>query len=299
MSALGAASPHTAPGITLGMPPRIRAAIAADYPTYQRLFPELATGDRVLEADEFEREVMPTMLVAEPALGYVHYAALKGVTFVRHVATAPEARRQGIARMLLQEVADGARAPESTEWCLNVKPDNAAAIALYEGLGMSRRSMSRALGIRWRTIEDAPVDVVAAASVVAREILSEDDARVTTAMRLMPGQLETARAMGGRTLFMLEAPGIVVGAAIFDPKFPGAYPFRVARPELAPVLLRALQPFKLPAQDMLSVVCEDQPDVAALLESLGAWLKLEAIHMRGPLTGSRSPPSGTGRSARG
>ena len=38
------------------MPPRVRAATAADCPTFVRLFPELGGPDRVLEAPQVERE---------------------------------------------------------------------------------------------------------------------------------------------------------------------------------------------------------------------------------------------------
>lgn len=259
------------------MPPRIRPATSADYPIFERLFPELAVPDAVPDAATFEREIVPTALIADDGAGYVHYAILQGNSYVRHLVTAPEARRQGIGRALLDAVATTARAAGSTTWSLNVKPDNASAIALYEAIGMKRTYATRAVGVKW---ESVVVDAKDAANVVAREILPEDDARVTTAMKIMPGLLARSRDLGKR-LVLLEAPGIVVGAAVFDPKFPGAYPFRVARPELSFVLLAALQEYR--EHDWTAVVCEDAPDVAAYLEARGAWLKIESVHMEGPL----------------
>ena len=102
-------------------------------------------------------------------------------------------------------------------------------------------------------------------------------------MRLDDGQLATARAVSGRVLKMLEEDGQVVGAAIFHPDFPGAYPFRVARPELALVLLRALRPHARPEDAKLGIMTENQPDVAEALLAAGATLKLDIVHLKGPL----------------
>jgi hypothetical protein len=167
-----------------------------------------------------------------------------------------------------------------------VKPGNTPAITLYEALGMTRAHTSRAIDMTWSAIEAAPVVETA---VTARDIAPEDDARVETAMHLLDGQLAGARLTSGRVLKMLEEPdGRVVGASIFHPDFPGAYPFRVARPELALVLLRALRPHARPADAKLGIVTENQPDVADALVAQGAIVKLDILHMSGPLPAASS-----------
>ena len=82
---------------------------------------------------------------------------------------------------------------------------------------------------------------------------------------------------------MDEGDGRIVGATIFDPSFPGAYPFRAARPELALVLLRAIRPSARPGDAFVRVVCEGQADVANALLAAGATQKMDSLHMRGAL----------------
>lgn len=128
--------------------------------------------------------------------------------------------------------------------------------------------------------------------VHARSIAAEDDARVESAMRLVSGQLRVTRATGDRVLMMLEeraegTPPEVAGAAVFDPLFPGAFPFRVARPELALVLLRALRPYARPDDAFVGLVVEDQPAVADAFVAAGAVVRLETVHMKGSLPPAR------------
>ena len=51
------------------------------------------------------------------------------------VGTVPHARREGVARRLVEAMLDEARRREATEVFLEVRVDNEAAKALYEGFG--------------------------------------------------------------------------------------------------------------------------------------------------------------------
>ena len=73
------------------------------------------------------------------------------------------------------------------------------------------------------------------------------------------------------------------GFASFDPDFPGAYPFRVARPGLARPLLVALRPHARPDTIMQLVIEDDEPLYHRLL-AVGAALRLEIAHLRGDLS---------------
>jgi len=263
----------------------IRDAVAADYATFARLFPELETGDPIPDEARFTSELMATTIIAEEggaALGVLVYVVLTGVAHVRIIVVDPSARRRGIGRALMREAAERFRAAKCAAWCLNTFPHNAKAIALYESLGLRRVYISKALRLPW-SIVDARRASGGSAGFRARPVEPADDERVEAATSLLPGQLADGRA-NGRVLRQLEDDtGAVVGAAIFDPKFPGAYPFRVVRPELAWPLLAALRPDARPEDTIVNLVIEGQPEVADELLASGATLRLETQHMRGPL----------------
>lgn len=267
---------------------RIRPAEPRDHAEFQRLCPELAVDDPPIEEARFLRELLPTMLVVEgaggargPLAGYTFFQLLNGVAYVRHIVTAPEARRTGVGRALMSAVAERARAAGCTSWCLNVKPGNTAARALYESVGLRPAFESQAMKITWAQVDAA--ERVQNAHITARPIEPADDARVEAAMKMMSGQLATARAMGGRVLTALHEGDDVVAASVFDPAFPGAYPFRAARPELALALLRALQPHALPAIPFVKMVSEGERWVTDALVAAGAEVTLDILHMKGPL----------------
>ena len=65
--------------------------------------------------------------------------------------------------------------------------------------------------------------------------------------------------------------------------FPGAFPFRVARPGHARTLLLGLQPHALPELAHMHVVVEDDEPLRALLVAAGAELRLELLFLRGEL----------------
>jgi GNAT superfamily N-acetyltransferase len=277
---------------------RIRSALRGDHPAFERLFPELEVDDPPIGEDKFDRELVPTMLVVEagegpdPAriVGYALYQIMKDVTYVRHIVTAPEARRSGVGRALMEAIAERGRAAGCSTWCLNVKPLNAAAIALYGTMGMAPVFESRALKMSWASALVMPR--VQNARIAVRLVAPEDDAQVEPAMKLFAGQLALARAQGRVIVGLFDDAngGHVLGASVFDPSYPGAYPFRVARPELAVELLHALRPYARPSDDVVNVVVEGQLDVADVLLAAGATLRMESVHMRGPL-GPLGPPT--------
>jgi ribosomal-protein-alanine N-acetyltransferase len=58
-----------------------------------------------------------------------------GESEILTLATAPDARRQGMARALLVDAAAAAARQQVTAMFLEVAEDNRAALALYRGLG--------------------------------------------------------------------------------------------------------------------------------------------------------------------
>lgn len=291
-----------------GLPgkPRIRPARAADHGAFARLFPELRVDDPVVDQAVFSRELVPTTVVAvvvegdgepggarnEAVVGYAYFQLMGAVAYVRHIVSAPEARRAGVGRALMAAIEERASAAGCTSWCLNVKPDNAPAIALYERLGFRAKLMSKAMKMAWTLIDDlvaadakqpaAPIEVLA--------VEAADDAAVEAESGLLPGQLAAARALGDRVLLAArDGTGAIVGATVFAPKFPGAYPFRAADFHVALRLLRAMRPHAIDVDRPLNIVCEGQPELADALLRAGATLKLDILHMVAPLRGGPSP----------
>ncbi len=80
---------------------------------------------------------------ADRAVGFVVYWVIHDEMHVLDVATAPEARRRGLARALMVEaMADAARRGASRA-LLEVRRSNTPAIALYRALGFLQDTVRR------------------------------------------------------------------------------------------------------------------------------------------------------------
>lgn len=254
----------------------VRPATPDDYPAFAALFPELGVEDTLPSPERFAREM--TVLVATTpsgaVVGYTFFQIYVEECLVRHLVVGPTARRMGAGKALMNAVAARARAAGCVRWALNVKPDNVAARRLYEALGLAPAFESRSLRLNWSLVPMERAD--------ARIVGPEDDARITEAMALPVGQLADMRSKG-RVLVAIDEDGVTAALAIFDPAFPGAYPFRAARPELAFALLASLRPHARPADTVINVFVEGQPAIADGLVAAGAVVKLDVLHMRGTL----------------
>ncbi|UJR81970.1 ribosomal protein S18-alanine N-acetyltransferase [Sandaracinus amylolyticus] len=90
-------------------------------------------------ADELARDVAHCRVVRTepggPIRAYAVWWLVAGEQSLLTVSTAPDARRQGLARALLREMLDEGRAHGADACFLEVRPSNAPAIALYRSLG--------------------------------------------------------------------------------------------------------------------------------------------------------------------
>ena len=263
----------------------IRNATADDYHTFARLFRELGAEDPVPTAERFATDFLPTTLIAEhgglPSAGYAFFRPLTGVVHLTHLVTAPDARRRGIGRALMAEVAQRARANGCTTMQLNVHPTNTAAIRLYESIGLDRVHENRGLKIAWSIVDGLAPDAVALAPL-ARPVEPEDDERLEAEWEMPKGVLAEQRVRPNRVLRSLASAFGRNAVAVFDLGFPGAYPFRAPDLLSALSLLRALRP--LAAGDaVVFIALENQPDLSEALMKVGATLHMETVFMRGPL----------------
>ena len=261
----------------------IRPATPADYSLFAKLFPDLGTGDPIPDRERWAKEIEPATLILEDetgkGAGFAFTEILKGVGYVRQIVLDPSQRRRGLGRALMLAVAKQLRAARCEVWCLNVKPDNAAGLALYQGLGMVPQYRSTALRFRWSLVAALP----RAPDAVVRAVTPEDDVPLEQTLGLPAGQIALGRAQGRVIRAVVDrAQGTeFAGVAVFNPSFPGAFPFRVTRPELASALLVELEPHALPEPPYMQVVVENDPELVRIMLDQGATVRLEVIHLRG------------------
>jgi GNAT superfamily N-acetyltransferase len=261
-----------------------RPAVEADHAFYAQLVPLLASGDEPLPFPAWNRSVRPESFIYQrdgERLAYAWAQPLTPVAYVKNVMVVATAQGQGVGREVMDHLATVLRGAGATEWVLNVKPDNEPAVRLYRSVGMKVEYASTALRLKWPVVDQLPV---ANEPASGGELPAGDDQAVERAFGLTPGQLTAARADGRYKLLRLEGQGgALLGVARFDPSFPGAFPFRVRKPELARALLEAMRAHALPSFDFTGVVVEDDAPLTTLLRSAGAETRLEMFHMRGKL----------------
>jgi ribosomal protein S18 acetylase RimI-like enzyme len=259
----------------------IRAATTEDYGAFSRLFPELGTSDPLPSFAAWSNGFVHSTRIATlegNAVGYCYVEELELTGYVRHVVVEPAVRRRGVGRALLQATAELLRSRGKRSWALNVRPDNRAAITLYEQLGLRARYLSKALELPWRVLPDLP-----GGDAITRELTVERDAVAEAAFELPAGQLSKARRFPRVLLEATTSDGArMLGIAVFDPSFPGAFPFRVNELIAAQPLLLAMRKH-VPADEYVKLVVENDPRLSALLESVGASVRLEIVHMEGLL----------------
>ncbi len=268
----------------------VRRAEATDYAAFARLMPELGTGDPVPTEDHWQAHQQATTLigfVGGEAVAYAYFDILADWGYVRNVVVTQQWRGRGLGHQLMHEVENFLQMHGCSQWCLNVQPDNAAAVQLYARHGLVPAYHAYALRFPWSAVAppwpEAPE--IASAEVATFPLQPAEDAAVETRFGLPHGQLASRRSQPGRLLFRLgradASEGPVLGVAMFDPMFPGAFPFRVASSALAFPLLAALQTYASPEFDFMQVVVEDDEPLAEELVARGAEVRFRMLHLRG------------------
>lgn len=90
-------------------------------------------------AEELDNQCAAFLVAVEPetekAVGYAGLLVVADEGYITNVAVDPSCRRQGVAAQLLQVFDNFAMGNHLAFLTLEVRPSNAAAIALYEGFG--------------------------------------------------------------------------------------------------------------------------------------------------------------------
>lgn len=246
-----------------------------------RFFAGLELEDPVPDIERWSIEIAPwTFFLAEgdALVGYGFCEVYGDRGYIRHVVTAPDARRRGVGTALLREAARRFRAAGATRWELNVKRDNRAAIALYERCGMTFQYATHVVRVDWAALPRLPRT---ARPLLARAVEPENDREVEAAFALPDGKIARLRSLQGSVLMQLVEHDRPVAFARFNPSFPGCFPFQVSSPDLARPLLEALAPFARTGDAWLQLVIEDDAATARTLLDGGARLALEIVHMDG------------------
>lgn len=260
----------------------IRPATPDDYALYLQLLPELGVDDPPPYAERWRDEFVPNTQIAElngtPA-GLIYTVTLAETGYVRNLIVAPSARRHGVGRALLEFVANQLRANGKTGWALNVKPDNVAAIRLYEAMGFRRRYASVAMRLDWSRVSELPESP----KLHARPVTPADDGALERLFTLAPGQVQGMRESKRVLITLVDANDRLHALAAFNPSFPGSFPFRMTDPRLARALLEAMHPHALAGATYVNLVVEDDDALASLLRSHGAQVRMNIDHYAGPL----------------
>lgn len=266
----------------------LRPATDADYPWLVKFLPQLQSGDPIPTEEQYRSMYLARFSLFVPAdggdpAGCAVLDALDDTGYVRVVVVDEPHRSKGVGARLMAAIAEKLRANGCTKWCINVKVDNEPALRLYERFGMRRAYESHALRVPWERVSALP----ATHEIIdARELRPEDDAAIEAAWELPRGQLAQMRQMAGQHVFGLfdpaDATRTKLGVARANPRHPGVFPFRVARPEYARTLIEAARPL-FDQSAPLGVVVEDDAPLAELFLSLGAERKMHLAHMRGSI----------------
>lgn len=263
---------------------RIRDARETDYETFVGLYLQLFVGvtgggDPVPDFERWRQGTLPAMVVAErdgAIAGYAHWRVLDGTVHLAHLVTAPEARRTGAGRALLEEAARRARAIGASALTLSVKPDNVPAVQLYASIGMRPVSRFFSLRMPWSAIEAQPAPYLAD----VREPAPEKDSEIERRHGWSPGTVSINRKYADRVLRVIgpdPAPG---SFGSFDVGFGGVSPFAIASVAHGCSLLHAFKPFARPEEDTVLLTIEQREDQMNELVAAGAVLRFETLKLR-------------------
>ncbi len=199
--------------------------------------------------------------------------------YIRHLVVEPEARRTGAGRALLLHVASEMTAAGCSSWRLNVRDDNAPALALYASLGLQVHHACTSL-----RFPPALVDRLAT-GVRSQDVVAPDGDQISgleERFELPTGQLASSRAHpSGLVLALLGEEVGSWGVATFEHARQGSFPFRAESEETATALLHALRRHATGPE--MGVVSEDVDAFTLRLIEAGARVPFRFVHMRGPL----------------
>lgn len=269
----------------------LRTATPADYAAFARLFLELGVREPPPSAEVWAAEFLPRTWFhdgPQGPLAYVTADVMGDLGYVVQLVVDASARRQGLGRRVMQEVAAHFRARGCTRWGLNVKRDNTAALALYGSFGMKPLREAVALAVSQAQVEAlpaAPEGLPGKLQVVP--VLEAEWAPLTEAWQLMPEKLARFSKFASHQLLRLDLPEAPepLRLGMMDLRQGGVlFPFFAATPGHARALLE--DAFRRSGAKELNVTVTDDAPLAEVLRNAGAQTVMETYQLQGPLPSS-------------
>lgn len=262
----------------------LRSATPADYAAFARLFLELGVREPPPPADVWASELLPRTWFHEGPEGpraYVTADVMGDLGYVVQLVVDASARRQGLGRQMMQEVAAHFRARGCTRWGLNVKRDNTAALALYGSLGM--KPLREAVTL---VVSQAQGEALSAApgGLQVVPVVEAEWVPLTAAWQLMPEKLARFSKFASHQLLRLDSPAAPepLRLGMMDLRQGGGlFPFFAATPGHARALLE--DAFRRSGVQELSVTVTDNVPLVEVLRAAGAGTAMETYQLQGPL----------------
>jgi ribosomal protein S18 acetylase RimI-like enzyme len=262
---------------------RPRAARREDYPVFTRLWDELRIDQPVFEVDFWDAKYREHTTFLEAERGELVAYALT-VPFgprgdIRQIVVDPRWRGRGIGRELMTVVRDKLRGQGCTNWRLEVRADNEAAIKLYRGVGMEvihelfTLRLTRDDAARFAASRSGRLDVEA--------VEPADDRELEALFDLGEGQLarwRTARWQG--VMFQIRGAALAHYTKEFAPELSLLFPLRAPDADHAAHLMA--EACALGMRDVVETMLPDRPVVDAL-RAAGADLTEHLFEMGGAL----------------
>jgi GNAT superfamily N-acetyltransferase len=258
----------------------VRAARPDDYDEWLRFWSYLGIAGTPPGRDRWVDHLAPHTIFGEDGGELVAYNlafAFGDRGDVRQVAVSPNARRGGVGKALMTAVAAKLRAAGCRDWRLEVRADNAAAIALYRSAGMTPHHDIHTVQISTTDCERFAAARSGMHAVTA--VVADDDPALEAALDLGRGQIARWR------LYRANAPQMRIGTTAmmqvirdFAPDFGLLFPFAAPDADVAAHLIAAALPGPVAYEIQLT-----QAPIHAALLAAGAVPREHLIEFAGAL----------------
>lgn len=262
----------------------VRAARPDDYEGFTRFWDQLDLGQPAPAFAHWLEHLCPnTIFLADgDALAAYNLSFAFGTRGdVRQVVVDRAYRNRGVGKELMAAVAAKLRAAGCHDWRLEVRAENAPALALYRSVGLQRRRTIYAIGVT--AAQHARFAATRSGRHTAIEVTPVDDAALETAFDLGTGQIARwRRARAPWPLLRVGTLGLTQLWQDFAPDFGLLFPFLVAdvdsvdSVDVAAHLIAAAPP----GPWEIDVASEA---IRTALTALGATLKSSQLELAGPL----------------